>query len=417
MQRIVSHIDMNSYFASVEQQANPHFRGKPVGVCAYLSKNGCIIAASKEAKALGVGTGTLVHEAKKLIPQIKLVECDPIKYRYVTQGFFSIFQDYTPIVEPYSIDEAFLDLTGHAVNFKQAKKIIKEIKARIKNEVGEWLTCSAGISFTRFLAKVASEMEKPDGLTLVAPKDIPGLYRKLKLTDVWGINKRMAARLNRLGILSLTDLYNYPEQNILQAMGRPGWYLWAKIRGREIERVDPEAQKTPKSIGHSYCLPIATRDTEYLGKILMKLCEKTGRRLRASGRVANRIYVGWSYKYQYGDYIHKKLAKPIFDTWDIWQAAFKILESNIRTDVSMLAITVCDLSPWSGQMEFWRDTAKQKNLSRALDKINNRHGEYSIYRGRMFGTEKNAPERVGFRKSVAIQEKSEDLEYLDEEDS
>ncbi|NIS38423.1 DNA polymerase IV [Candidatus Saccharibacteria bacterium] len=409
------HIDMNSYFASVEQQANPHFRGQPVGVCAYLSKNGCIIAASKEAKALGVGTGAIVQEAKKLIPQIKLVECDPVKYRHVTQGIFSIFRDYTQIVEPYSIDEAFLDLTGHIKNFRFAKKVAQEIKKRIKKEIGDWLTCSIGISFTRFLAKVASELQKPDGLTLVKPRHIPGLYKRLELTDVWGINFRMAARLNRLGILSLMDLYNYPETNILQILGRPGWYLWAKIRGEEIEEVDPDAQKLPKSIGHSYCLPVVTRDLDYLGKILMKLCEKTGRRLRASGRVANRIYVGWSYKYQYGDYLHRKTPKPIYDTMDIWQTAFGLLNTSIRSEVSMLAVTVTDLRPWSGQMEFWHNTIKQKNLTQALDKINDKFGEYSVYHGRMFGTQKNAPERVGFRKSVLIPEKDEDLKYIPEE--
>jgi len=370
MQRLVMHIDMNSYFASVEQQANPHFRGKPLGVCAYLSKNGCIIAASKEAKSLGVGTGAVVNEAKKLIPGIKLVECDPTKYRHVTQGIFSIFRDYTDIVEPYSIDEAFLDLTGFVKDYKTAQNIACQIKKRIRREIGEWLTCSAGVSFTRFLSKVASEMQKPDGLTVVRPKDIPRIYSRLELTDVWGINKRMAARFNRLGIISLLDLYNYPEANLRQAMGRPGWYLWAKIRGQEIESINPEAQRAPKSIGHSYCLPIVSRDLDYLGKILMKLCEKTGRRLRESGRVANRIYTGWSYKYKYGEFLQRKLPKPIFDTWDIWRESFALLRSSIRGDVSMLAVTVADLAPWSGQMEFWRDTQKQKSLTEALDNIN-----------------------------------------------
>jgi len=415
MQRLVMHIDMNSYFASVEQQANPHFRGKPLGVCAYLSKNGCIIAASKEAKTLGVGTGAIVRDAKKLIPQIKLVECDPIKYRHVTQGIFSIFRDYTEIVEPYSIDEAFLDLTGYAKNYSSAKNIAKEIKKRIKEEIGDWLTCSIGISFSRFLSKVASEMQKPDGLTVIKKMHIPNIYKNLRLTDVWGINKRMEARFNRLGILSLIDLYNYSEANILQAMGRPGWYLWAKIRGQEIEIVDPQAQKVPKSIGHSYCLPIITSDLDYLGKILMKLCEKTGRRLRESDRVASRIYVGWSYKYKYGDYLQRKMPKPIFDTWDIWREAFNLLRQSIRGDVSMLAITVADLRPWSGQMEFWRDTQKQKSLAEALDNINNKFGEYSVYRGRMHGTADNAPERVGFRKSVLIPEKKDDIEYIPED--
>lgn len=409
------HIDMNSYFASVEQQANPHFRGKPLGVCAYLSKNGCIIAASKEAKALGVGTGAIVHEARKLIPCIKLVECDPIKYRYVTQGIFSIFRNYTPIIEPYSIDEAFLNLTGHTKNFKSAEIVAKEIKQRIKREIGGWLTCSIGISFTRFLAKVASELKKPDGLTLVRPRDIPKIYECLGLTDVWGINKRMAVRFNRLGILSLMDLYNYPEINILQVMGRPGWYLWAKIHGQEIEKVNPAIQRTPKSIGHSYCLPVITQDLDYLGKILMKLCEKTGRRLRESGRVANRIYVGWSYEYNHSEYLQRKTPKPICGTQDIWKIAFKLLSSNIQGDVSRLAVTVTNLTPWSGQMELWCDTIKQNSLTKAIDGVNDKFGEYTVFHGRMIDTDRNAPERVGFRKSVSIPEPEESIRYIQDE--
>lgn len=415
MPRVVMHIDMNSYFASVEQQANPLLRGKPVGVCAYVSKNGCIIAASKEAKARGVGTGSIVREAKKLIPNIRLVECDPWKYRDVTEKIFSIFRDYTPLVEPYSIDEAFLDLSGHAPNFNSAEKIAQKIKQRIKNEVGEWLTCSVGISFTRFLAKVASEMQKPDGLTIVKKKDIPKIYKKLELTDVWGINLGLKRRLNILGIFTLTDLYNYSMANIMQALGKPGYYLWAKIRGEEIEEVNPDAQTLPKSVGHSYCLPFATQDLDYLGKILMKLCEKTGRRMRASGRTARRISVGWSYKYEHGDYLIFKTASPVYDTLDIWFYAFDAMRKRMRSLVSMLAISVTDLAPWSGQLEFWQDAIKKKRLIEALDRVNDKFGEYTVYRGTMFGTEKNAPERVGFRKSVLIPEPEDDIEYVRED--
>ncbi|MDD4995383.1 MAG: DNA polymerase IV [Patescibacteria group bacterium] len=410
--RIVMHADMNSYFASVEQQANPHLRGKPVGVCAYVSKNGCIIAASREAKAFGVKTGTIAGDAKKLVPRIELVQCDPIKYRFVTQGIFSIFKDYTPIVEPYSIDEAFLDLTGHAADYTSVESMARDIKRRIHSEIGSWLSCSIGISFTRFLAKVASEFKKPDGLSIIRPDDIPNIYNDMKLTDVWGINTRIAVRLNRLGILNLIDLYNFSPTNLMQSMGRPGYYLWAKIHGEEIEVVDPDAQRAPKSIGHSYCLPFATRDPEYLGNILMKLCEKTGRRLRESGRAAGKIYIGWSYKYKFGDYKYIRTPQPVYDSLDIWKISFRALRDNLRSEVTMLAVTAADLRPWSGQMEFWDDAIKKKRLTEALDDINDKFGEYSVYRGRMHGTADNAPERVGFRKSVNAPEKTEDIKYL-----
>jgi len=224
------HLDMNSYFASVEQQANPFLRGRPVGVCAYLSPGGCIIASSVEAKAKGVKTGFRVRDAKQLCPEIFLIENEPAKYRTVTENIFKILAEYTDTLEPYSIDEAFLDLTGwaeerivrikhpeiwksqkletgiqerevqkpilepfvinepaahswipHQVrddnnnearsgeedDFYWAKVIASIIRERIKREVGEWMHCSIGISYTKFLAKFASDIAPKKGILVI----------------------------------------------------------------------------------------------------------------------------------------------------------------------------------------------------------------------------------------------------------
>ncbi len=146
---------MNSYFATVEQQANPFWRGKPVGVCAYLSANGCIIASSIEAKELGIKTGCLVKEARRIYPDIILVENQPDKYRWVTGQIFQILRQHSDKVEPYSIDESFVELTGYVKDYQGAKEMAKQIQQEIKDQVGEWLKCSIGLSYTRYLAKLA----------------------------------------------------------------------------------------------------------------------------------------------------------------------------------------------------------------------------------------------------------------------
>src|SRR3989338_4678559 len=192
----IIHQDMNSYFASVEQQANPFLRNKVLGVCAYLGENGCIIAPSIEAKAVGIKTGMRVKDARKIYKNIFLVENDPNKYRTTTKHIFSILADYTDKVEPYSIDEAFMDLSGFVTTYEAAEILVREIKDRIRNEVGEWLRCSVGISYTRFLAKLASKYKKPDGLTVLKPNQLDDFYAKITLLDIWGINYRIERRLN-----------------------------------------------------------------------------------------------------------------------------------------------------------------------------------------------------------------------------
>jgi len=406
---------MNSYFASVEQQANPFYRGKPVGVCAYLSPKGCIIASSKEAKKLGIKTGTTVSQAKQLCPKVILLENEPAKYRSTTEKIFSILSDYTERIEPYSIDEAFLDLTGYIKNFQQGKKIILTIKKRIKNEVGEWLTCSSGLAWTRFLAKFASDICEKDGYLIInSLKKAEAIYKKVKLTEAWGIAENLEFRLNQLGIYNLLDLKNYPVANLMQVLGKPGYYLWANVNGIEIEGVRTPEEIPPKSIGHSYCLYKQTNDLNYLKAILMKLCEKTGRRLRTQKLEAKVIYAGYTLKYGDGYFKRQTISEKLFTSQEIFQTASQIiLHKPPPGPVRMLAISVSGLKPLTGQLNLFYPK-KSLALCLALDKINDKFGDFTIYTGPMWGTKDNAPDRVGYRKSVAIKEKNPDFSYLKE---
>lgn len=396
--KIILHIDMNSYFASVEQQANPFLRGKPVGVCAYLSPGGCIIASSREAKARGIKTGCTVREALRLDPKVVLVENEPAKYRSTTERIFKILGEYTDRLEPYSIDEAFLDLTGWAKNFQEAEKIGQELSRRIKNEVGEWLSSSTGISWTKFLAKLSSDIAPKGGLLVITPENLDSFLENRPLTDAWGIGTAMATRLNYLGVNNLLELKHYSQDKIRRSLGRYGYYLWANVNGLEISQVN-EGSPAPKSIGHSYCLPKHTTDKKYLGSVLYKLCEKTGRRLREKEMEAESMHIGWSYLREGDHFKSFKTKEKMFTTEEIFKHASQVLEkAELVMPVRMLAVSVGSLSSVTSQMSLFEDNLAKKDLSRALDKINNKYGEYTVVSGQMFGTENMAKDRIGFRK-------------------
>lgn len=457
MNKIILHIDMNSYFASVEQQANPFLRGKPVGVCAYLSPNGCIIASSLEAKKFGVKTGMRAREAKAICPDIILLENEPAKYRSVTEKIFGILEDYSDHIEHYSIDEAFVDLTGyfpHHPNpppprgresgdnplsplqerdmergMQYAYTIALTIKHRIQTEVGDYLKCSIGISYTRWLAKFASDVAEKNSILILTPENLESTYARVALTDAWGIKERMAQRLNQLGIFTLNDLKHYSVSNLMQALGKPGYYLWAHVNGIEIEGVKNTEEIAPKSFGHQYTLAKKTTDLNYLRGILMKLCEKTGRRLRVHHMEAKSISAVLSFVDGGGIYKTLKTSEPLFTTASIYQKAEKILFSSPLPDrARLLAVSVGSLVPMTNQLSLLENIIKspfasslvsafakasadkkavkerktsgdrQKKLAQAMDKINNTYGEFTITSGEMWGMEKFAKDRIGFRK-------------------
>lgn len=394
---------MNSYFASVEQQANPFLRGKSVGVCAYLSPGGCVIASSMEAKVKGIKTGCTVRQAKELDPDVVLLENEPAKYRSATEKIFKIFADYTDRVEPYSIDEAFLDLSGWQGDFPAATRLGREIQHRIKTEVGEWLNSSVGVSWTKFLSKFASDIApKKSVLTIDSTSKLDEIIMDRPLQDAWGINYRMEARLLRLGIKNLWDLKMFSADHIRRVLGRYGYYLWANMNGQEISQVS-QGVKPPKNIGHSYCVPKKTTDKEYLGTVLYKLCEKTGRRLRGKDLEARKMYVYLAYTR--GGGVGRTAVTPdkMFTTEEIYRQAARWLDnSTLLMPIRMVAVSVGRLTPVTSQMSLFEDNLSRKDLARALDKLNDRYGEYTVVQGQMFNTDNIAKDRIGFRKTVDI---------------
>jgi DNA polymerase-4 len=287
---IIAHVDLNSFFATVEQQANPLLRGKALGVCSYLHERGAVIAASVEAKRRGMKVGWNVEKCRRVVPDAIFVENDPPKYRTVSSRVFKLLHEVCENMERYSIDEAFFDLTGWYDSNESALEALKNMRARMKREIGEWLDFSIGIAPTRFLAKTGSDFKKPGGNTIITPDNLDWVLGQLGLEDVCGIGPRTRIRLEEVGYRTLLDVKHAPIANLIHAFGKRGYFLWSDLNGKEVEGVDG-LEALPKSIGHSYCVPrTANRDRKIEG-LLAKLTDRASRRLRRESLMAGTIFV------------------------------------------------------------------------------------------------------------------------------
>lgn len=403
MLRVILHIDMNSYFASCEQQANPFLRGKPIGICEHLG--GIIIAPSIEAKKFGIKTGMPVWEAKKLYPKIELFYTDPDKYRETTRRFLNIFYTYTEKVEKYSIDEAFLDLTDDVKDFldpwAEAERIALEIKSKMKKQVGDWIKCSVGIGPNKLIAKIASEFKKPDGLSVVRPEQKELLYDKLALTDIPGIASRTQRTLNKLGIYTLKNLRDYPESRLVAHFGIGGYHLhkMGQLEGSWKEDIahgeDEEEQN--KSVGHAYTLPKVNADSKVALQVLYKLSEMVGRRLREGNMMGNVVHFILNDR---EDYIHKRknIGRYISDGRDIFMEVAKIFEdfAGPGRKFKLLGVTVSGLREFSDQQSLFEQERLNAKLVPELDKINDKYGEFTITRVPAWQAREYIRDSVGF---------------------
>ncbi len=402
--RVIFHIDMNSYFASCEQQANPFLRGKPIGICEHLG--GIIIAPSIEAKKMGVKTAMPVWEAKKLCPQIKLFFTDPEKYRETTHRFLYIFSKHTEKIEKYSIDEAFLDMTDNVKDAEDpwaaAEQIGLDIKKEMKKYVGDWIRCSIGISNNKFLAKIASDLKKPDGLTIVRPENKDFLYDVLKLTDVPGIASRTERNLNYLGIRTLRDLRDYPADKLYAQFGIAGYHLhkMGQLEGSWHEEFDPEDKADRhKSMGHAYTLPSKCDDKAVAAQMLYKISEMVGKRLREANMVGCVVHLMTHDKSSH-DYYHKskKLGYYLQDGHDIFLEANAMFAEKARTSsvFKLIGVTVSGLKDFSDQQSLFEKDRRKNQLVKSLDKINDKYGDFTIARVPAWQAEDYIRDSVGF---------------------
>ena len=388
------HLDINSCFASIEQQTNPLLRGKPIAIAAYVSPGGCLLAASIEAKTYGVKTGMRVREGKLLCPNLIILPSDPEKYRRVHLQFRRLLSDYVNTVVPKSIDEFVLNLSDFVRSGIDLETVAHEIKQRIKNEIGDWLRISVGIGPNRFLAKTAAGLHKPDGLDTINKNNYQKVYQSLSLTDLCGINLANAARLNRVGIFTTGQFATANIQTLHSAFGSvAGRYWYLRLRGWEIDDVE----FCRKSFGNSYALPKPLITNEELAPILSKLVEKTAHRMRRAGFAASGVHL--AIVYRDGGYWHQGLTVPeIFTGSDVYRYAWQILSScPYRKPVRNLAVSCFNLRKQnSTQLVLFENIQKKRKLIQAIDRMKKRYGDSIITPAIMLGTAKNVPDRIAF---------------------
>lgn len=497
------HIDLNSCFAIIEQQANRLLRGKPVGIAAYDTPRGFVLAASYEAKAKGVKLGVNVEQSRALAPGIIILTPDPAKYREAHKRFKELLLGYTPDVVPKSIDEFVLDMRGSpalrerlagGMSHNDAMRDIgMSMKAKIRERLGEWVTVNVGIGTNRFLAKYAAGFGKPDGMTLIDHTNLKDYYRcrtpqtcaslgadvsnatkrmaqydevssadsqaqnsqesdrvlnsaqkqvdrcescgGMKLVDLPGINVRYRARLRLAEIYTPLDFLEADLSVLRKQVFKSivGYYWYLRLRGHEIDKVE----FSRKSIGHQYALSDKTTDMEKLERLLLKLCEKTGRRLRKNNLYALGIhlylgfvsdYPGWDGPASFENMQNirswhhgHKVDHRLYSTSDIYEAAKKLLyQAEIPNRVKIMSVHVFELRDWDPEQLTIFDIEKpveanlapkhrlqtvatdirsvgaRKRVSDAVDAINNRYGEFVLTPAAMMDMSGEILDRIAF---------------------
>ncbi|HXH62300.1 MAG TPA: hypothetical protein VNI20_13210, partial [Fimbriimonadaceae bacterium] len=281
-------LDLNAYFASVEQAERPELRGKPIAVAPVTSDGGTVIAASYEAKAFGVKTGTLVGDAKRMCPEIIIVDGRHTLYTHYHERVKEAVETVLPIHSVKSIDEMSFRLIGREREPAVALDFAKRLKQAIREHVAETMTCSIGIAPNEFLAKLGTDMQKPDGLVMIRAEDLPDKLRGLTTTHFCGINKRMAARLSAHGIFTSDDMVDASREDLAKAFGSvvgERWYYL--LRGFELADV-PTHRRT---LGHSHVLPPDRRSDQGCKEVMFRLIQKATARLRAEDLWATELYV------------------------------------------------------------------------------------------------------------------------------
>lgn len=394
---LIMHVDLNSCFATIEQQANPLLRGKPVVVAAYSTPNAFILAPSIEAKQVGIKMGMNVRDARMIYPNVVVRTPDPPKYRDVHQRFMRIFQSYSPDVTAKSIDEAVIDFRSVANLHQDLMSIGREIKLRMKIEIGEWIRCSIGISTNMFLAKLGASLHKPDGLTYIDHTNLLDVYRNAELLDFCGINVRYKARLNAHGIMTPLDFFYATGDKLEKQIFRSivGRYWFKKIRGFEA---DPKDFPT-KSIGHQYALKIPTDDPQALNRLIMKLCEKMGRRLRKKGFIAHGIHMWFSYRDRTSWHRGRLMSQNLYTTLELYRHAQIIFQSQPEIKaITHMGVSCYQLTEHNKMQLslFEEDSSKAKKVADVADQLNDTYGEFTVVPGTMMNMDREIIDRIAF---------------------
>ncbi len=389
MNRVILHLDQNAFFASVEQQAKPELRGKPIAVVGAAHRT-VITTASYEARAFGVRTGMAIWEGKRACPDLIIVRGDNKKYTYTSARVVEMMREYTPLVEPFSIDEAFLDVTHSLKLFGSAENIAYQLKAKIKHSFG--ITCSIGIAPNKLLAKLASDMEKPDGLTVISPDQVKRVLEQMPVGELCGVGKKLQKQLLLYcNIRTCGELGRCDETVLVRRFGIIGSVLKRMGQGIDDSPVVPmEEEEQVKSVGHSMTLPRDIEDRGQILKRLLQLSEMVGRRARKYGLAGKTVSV----YVRLGDFFsnlqkQSTLNRHINLSDEIYQAAVRLYDTlKVDQPVRLLGISLSNLREGEEtQPSLFEENRKKEQLTKAMDAVNNRFGDMKVTFGSLLDAE------------------------------
>jgi len=393
------YVDFNSYFASVEQQLRPELRGRPVGVLPVLAETTCCIAASYEAKACGVKTGTPVYEARQRCPGIVLVEARPPLYVEMHHRLVAAVESRTPVGRVLSIDEMVCPLMGGERQRDEALALAALIKKTIAAQVGAYLKSSIGIAPNAFLAKIASNMRKPDGCTVIEAADLPRALHRLELRDIPGIGPAMESRLRRHGIATVERLCAANAAELRAAWGSiEGERMHARLAGVEL----PPSDGQRASVSHSHVLPPELRHEAAAWSVLHRLLQKAAMRLRSHALIAGNVHARVSFRHrgESWDWRADQPVDPTADTRALLAALETLWRQRPRTRATPhavgVALTRLD-SAGHRSLDLFAPRADDGRLDAVLDAINRRYGKKSLYFGGAHAALAAAPPRIAFQ--------------------
>ena len=374
-ERLILLVDMNAFFASVEQLDHPEWKGRPICIT-NGSQGTTIITSSYEARSYGIKTGMRLPEAKRLCPSLIRVPSHPERYAEVSTAIMESLYDITPVVEVFSVDEAFLDATGCQRLLGTPLEIAQLTKQKVFEASG--VLCSVGVSGDKTTAKYAAKLNKPDGLTIIPPWEAEQRLKKAPVTALCGINKGVGGYLAQYGVTKCGEMKNIPMSVLSKRFGNLGKRLWLMAQGKDPEPLITE-ESAPKSIGHGKVIPPNTTDQQVILTYLHHMSEKVGARLRNQQMVASHYYIG--IKQEVGWVSDKLRIAPTSDGKSIYQIAQQHFLSHWnRAGVYQVQITALDPRELQHQqLDLFAEPKEERGeVNDVTDKINQRYGEFTL---------------------------------------
>jgi len=381
MERVVAHLDMDAFFAAIEQFDHPELRGKPVLIGSDRPR-GVVATASYEARRFGCGSAQPMSVAKRRCPDAVVVPPRGRRYAEVSRAIFAILHDEVPVVEPLSIDEAFLDLTGTRRALGPPEEVARRLKRRIREETG--LTASAGVAPNKYLAKLASDLEKPDGLTIVRKGEIRALLDPLPIERMWGVGPATAKRFHALGLRTMGDVRRAAPEWFRAQFGPHAEHFQRLARGEDGRPVVPD--HAARSLGHECTFEVDVEDPAEVRVVLRRHTDQVGRRLRRHGLRAGNVTV----KVRFGDFEtitrSASLRTPTDLTDELWEVTDRLFTRWVRRSfqpVRLIGMTAGKLADGGQQLHLFSspEDKSRRRLDETLDQIKDRFGSGSIRRG------------------------------------